>query len=194
MSFQLLRHDISFIIRAIEHLNLIITKLIIKRIYSMLKTLLLLLVLISSSVVNAQTDSTKSESSPLKKNSLYISLGVATEFYYDGIVTYERLFWQSKKATHIAIGGQIGYGYYAVWGIGGSVINANLLLLTGAGNHHLEVTGGMNFYLSGDMEGYNPYKLSTTVGYRLQKPSGGILLRVGSGWPRIAYVGLGYNF
>ncbi len=160
----------------------------------MIKYILFIALYLIGFGVHAQTDSTRSKESPLNKNSFYLGLGAGTEFYFTGTFTYERLLWQRKKAVHFAIGANIGYSYYAVWGIGGSVISANLLLLTGANKSHIEISGGANFILNGDLEGYGPYKFSTSVGYRFQKPEGGFLFRIGTGWPEVGYIGLGHNF
>jgi len=160
----------------------------------MVRFILFLFVLLVSLQACAQSDSIKVESPPLKKNIVFISLGAGTEFYFVGTLVYEYIFWQSRKAVHIAIGGQVGYSLYAVWGIGGSIINVNLLVLTGAGKHHLEITGGANVFLNGDLKGYDPYVLSVNAGYRFQSPMGGVIFKVGTGWPEVFYIGLGYNF
>lgn len=160
----------------------------------MLRYYLFLFVLLVSLHVAAQSDSIKVESPFLKKNSVFISLGAGTEFYFAGTMAYEYIFWQNRKALHVAIGGQVGYSLYAVWGIGGSIINVNLVGLIGAGKNHLEITGGANVFLNGDLKGYDPYVLSANAGYRFQSPLGGVIFKVGTGWPEVFYIGLGYNF
>ena len=160
----------------------------------MLRFYLFLFVLLVSLQVGAQSDSIKVESLPLKKNSFYISAGAALDFYLVGTLAYERIFWQNTKDFHVAIGGQVGYSHYEVWGIGGSIINVNLLVLIGEGKHHLDFLGGANFFLDGDLKDYGPYVLSIDIGYRYQKPIGGFIFRIGTGWPEVFYIGLGYNF
>jgi hypothetical protein len=77
-----------------------------------------------------------------------------------------------------------------------------LTLLTGTGNHHLEVSGGGflgNFevdetilFCSEDDGGFKPLPL-LDVGYRYQKPEGGLIFRVKAGLLGVG-LGLGYSF
>lgn len=160
----------------------------------MKRSILFIILLFIGIQIVAQTDSTIQKTPTLEKNSFYLSLGAGTEFYFTGKIAYEYLFWQSKNNTHIALGVQVGFGYYAVWGIGGPIANINLVMLTGGKKSHLEIAGGTNIFLGGDLIGYTAYRISAALGYRYQNPNGGFLFRVGTGWPEVGYIGLGYNF
>jgi len=89
--------------------------------------------------------------------------------------------------------GRAGLGYGGVLlAEGGPGVLAAMTMLTGRKNHHIEINGGA-------FVGYDNYYGDTFVlpsldlGYRFQKPSGGILFKIKAGI--LGYgLGLGYAF
>ena len=114
---------------------------------------------------------------------------------FDFNINYERnIIQKSKSLSNVRLG--FGYGQFFVAGEG-KYINAALVHLIGKKNSHLEIDLGIKYMVTNSIS--NP-KFSDTfipdafLGYRFEKPSGGIIFRAGLSYSTLINVGLGYKF
>ena len=68
----------------------------------------------------------------------------------------------------------------------------NLVSLSGANKHHLELGAGPRYVINGGLQGYLPF--AATIGWRIQEPGGNFIFRMGVSWPEAVYIGLGFSF
>jgi len=126
----------------------------------------------------------------LNKNAIYGNIGT-WGLYFTATGYYERMLKQHMWNKNISSFVKIGYGAEAHWVGEGIYLLAQYGLLTGAKTHHLEIGLGPIFY-KGDLKGIPP--LSGNVGWRIQKPGGNFIFRMGVAWPEAFYLGLGFSF
>jgi hypothetical protein len=154
-----------------------------------IRTCLLITVTIllsSSSIVYSQSENIKDIG--LNKNAIYGNVGIGG-LYLTATGYYERIITQNNKISSFV---KAGVGGYALWGIGGQYILAQYGILTGAKKHHLELGVGPNYFLNGDLQGELPF--TATLGWRIQKPRGKFIFRMGGSWPEAVYIGIGASF
>lgn len=135
---------------------------------------------------------TKAQDMNLRSNAVYGNVGIGG-FYFTATAYYERILKQNLGDKNLAAFVKGGYGAEAHWGVGGPYVLAQLGLITGAKTHHLEISAGPSFFLSGDLQGDYP-PLSATLGWRVQKPNGIGMFRMGAAWPEAVYIGFGFSF
>lgn len=126
--------------------------------------------------------SQSSEQLPLSSNSVYfdLSAGLASQVS----INYERGFYRGEKTFWF---GRIGIGEAGALGnaSGAGIIGA-VTMLTGKSNNHFELNTGV--FLIQD-NGY----LLLDIGYRFQKPEGGLIFKTHLGTLG-AGIGLGFAF
>ena len=132
-----------------------------------------------------------------QNNSDLISTPVKNNVYFDlGGFPGAHIFMNYERKVHesgnISLYGRVGFGYAGMImvGSGGGVLGA-ATLLTGKGNSHMEFNLGV--FSSKDNNDYFILPL-LDVGYRYQKPEGGLIFKVKSGVLVIFSIGLGYAF
>ena len=162
-----------------------------------MKKIILPFLLIISSLASAQS-STKIENSEsndyLKKT---INFNSKNNVYFDiGGFPGAHIFMNYERKVHesdnISLYGRVGFGYAGMImvGSGGGVVGA-ATMLTGKGNSHME----FNLGIFSSKENNDLFILPLLdVGYRYQKPEGGIMFKVKAGVLGIFSVGLGYAF
>ncbi|PZE17691.1 hypothetical protein DNU06_07630 [Putridiphycobacter roseus] len=134
----------------------------------------------------------ESEYVGFNKNALSTNIGIGG-LYFTATGYYERLLQQNKWQKNISSFVKFGYGAEAHWGGGGMYMLAQYGIFTGAKIHHLEISTGPNFFISGDLKGdFAPW--SAALGWRVQKPGGNFIFRMGAAWPEAIYTGLGVSF
>ena len=91
---------------------------------------------------------------------------------------------------------KIGMGQFYTWGGDGGYSIAQIGLVTGENKHHLEISAGASFNWPetgwGDSAAGQPF--SGNVGWRIQKPDGHFIFRMGLGLPETFYFGFGFSF
>lgn len=126
----------------------------------------------------------------LKENNINIYVGVV-----EWNLNYERNVIQKPKSLSYIRAG-FGHGAFLIAGEG-YYINAAFVQLFGPGSSHLELNAGVKYMVS-NSESNPPFSDQVLpdifVGYRYQKPSGGIILRYGLNYPTLINVGIGYQF
>ena len=148
------------------------------------------------------------------KNVMYASAGNLVH-YFTSNVNYERLLTTSDEKIHGSYYLHVGYGGFATWGVSGRTTDLSVKWLWGQRRSHFELGLGLvNFF---DKEGYNigvsnanypspgtspePSRFAYmfivpagTIGYRYQKPEGGLVFRTGIASPDGIYLSAGYAF
>jgi hypothetical protein len=154
-----------------------------------LKNLVVVIVLISNTLA-AQDVKTDSIKPSLHSNALFCCTGVSksilnTTFYYERMI--QRNAQRTNKVTLVKAGfGEIGY-----WDDGISrYILGQFGILTGVNKHHMELNVGLVKFL----DDVDLFPISGSIGYRIQKPGGHFLFRVGLGWPEAFNFGWGVSF
>lgn len=66
-------------------------------------------------------------------------------------------------------------------------------LLFGKRSHHLELIGGLNYYFGLNKGNKKKLNLSTSIGWRYQKPDNKFIFRVGVGYPDVIHLGFGWS-
>lgn len=150
----------------------------------------------------------------VSKNSLYVDAG-SLGLWFTGMVNYERYLAKSTVILPIRWSVKASYGGFATWGADGPLFGLSIQGLTGKRNAHLEL--GTGFFALFDQLGYKigvsnanyPYtgyqpeptrweytwKIpALTLGFRYQKPKGGLVFRGGIASPNGVYLGLGWAF
>lgn len=122
------------------------------------------------------------------KNAIYGNVGIGG-LYLTATGYYERIITQNNKISSFI---KAGVGGYALWGVGGQFILAQFGILTGIKKHHLELGAGPNYFINGDLQGDLPF--TATIGWRIQKPGGKSIFRMGASWPEAIYIGIGISF
>lgn len=143
------------------------------------------ILLYSVSSVYGQNGNTRETG--FNKNAIYGNIGIGG-LYFTATGYYERIITQKNKIASFI---KVGTGGYALWGVGGQFILAQCGILTGRKKHHLELGAGPNYIINGDLQGDLP--LSATIGWRIQKPGGNFIFRMGASLPEAFYVGIGFS-
>lgn len=89
---------------------------------------------------------------------------------------------------------------YAMWEETGRFFTGQVGVITGADKHHLE--GGLGGYYAEEIYRTTPHAttlffdvpISATLGWRIQKPGGRYIFRLGASIPEMIYVGFGMRF
>ena len=147
----------------------------------------------------------------LRKNVVHLTGGTIV-FYYAWSLNYERMLVDYDEKLVNSLWLSAGYGQWNDgWGGKGPLVNGMLRALMFNGRHHLEISIGYGSlfnsdsydqWIEGGMNNPNFSKKSDFwdgtmaggIGWRVQKPGGHFMLRMGLAWPETAYLGLGYNF
>jgi len=121
------------------------------------------------------------------KNNVYFDTGIFPGAHV--LMNYERKVHESNT---VSLYGRIGFGYAGmILGDGGGGVLGAATLLTGKGNSHME----FNLGIFSGKDNNDPFILPLLdVGYRYQKPEGGLIFKVKAGVLGIFSVGLGYAF
>ena len=122
------------------------------------------------------------------KNAIHGNVGIGG-LYLTANGYYERMITQSSKILSFV---KVGIGGYSTWGDEGNYILGQFGILSGANKHHLELGAGPRYVINGNIQGYGPF--TATIGWRIQKPGGNFIFRLGASWPEAIYVGLGFSF
>ena len=131
-------------------------------------------------------------SSRVKLNSVFGNIGGAPlvgrtlSIYYERIV-YSQFPRPFVRAGYCSLHGERDYGNY--------MLQVGMLIGRKASNFELAL-GALYTWEISTVYGVNfsEYFVSGSAGYRYHKPTGGIILRIGGGYPEFAYVGLGFSF
>ena len=114
---------------------------------------------------------------------------------FEANINYERNLFQRKRSLGKL---RVGLGYGMFWIAGeGNYINGAFVHLFGARNSHLEVNAGAKYMLSNSIS--DP-QLSEQLlpdfflGYRFEKPTGGVVFRAGFNYLTLLNLGIGYKF
>lgn len=110
-------------------------------------------------------------------------------------INYERKINQKLKSyNNVRLG--LGHGALLMGGEG-QYVNASLVHLIGLNNSHLEIDLGVKYMITNSLsdpsfsETYIP---DIFLGYRFEKPSGGIIFRAGLSYSTFMNLGVGYRF
>ena len=132
-----------------------------------------------------------------QNNSDLISTPVKNNVYFDtGIFPGAHVFMNYERKVHesgnISLYGRVGFGYAGLsMGDGGGGVLGAATMLTGKGNSHME----FNLGIFSGKDNNDPFILPLLdVGYRYQKPEGGLIFKVKAGILGIFSIGLGYAF
>jgi len=154
--------------------------------FSMKFLVTIVLVCLMSSVYGQNENDNKLK---LNKNAVYGTIGTLV-IYYIATMYYERMITQKKYISSFA---KVGYGGYVGWLVGeGEYVLAQYGILLGSKTHHLEASAGMSYINEAENVEITP--ISATLGYRIQKPKGHFIFRMGASWPEAAYIGIGVSF
>ena len=125
-----------------------------------------------------------------KKNDINVYVG-----FFDLNANFERNIVQSVKSySNLRFG--FGYAMFLVAGEG-YYVNGTFVQLFGAKNSHLELNAGLKFMLTNsiaDATFSDQVLPDIFAGYRFEKPTGGIIFRVGLNYPTLLNIGVGYKF
>ena len=145
--------------------------------------------------LSAQDTKTGLVKPSLNSNAIFgdigINLEVVGDAWFTGTVFYERMFKLKANKTDISTFARVGFGGMAYWGGDATFAIAQVGILTGAKNNHLEASLGVTSLLN---ESYKIFPISTSIGYRRQKPGGHFIFRTGVAWPEALYIGIGTSF
>ncbi|MBN4071337.1 hypothetical protein JYT72_02385 [Crocinitomix catalasitica] len=182
-----------------------------------MKTFLTVMFFLSGAALIAQEDSTKVNSESFEtpadifwksakgtstgfgKNTLSGELMINPTVHWEAGLTYERLFKRMTTKSPFIVGIKAGFGAYENFGSDGYVISSHLMWISGFNSHHCEINLGAQYYTGGyaRIPAAFDYHLgpSLSMGYRYQKPQKfSPVFRIGGGWPKAAYVSLGFSF
>tara|TARA_B110000046_G_scaffold23995_1_gene23109 strand:- start:89 stop:562 length:474 start_codon:yes stop_codon:yes gene_type:complete len=147
----------------------------------------IVLIFILSTLVNISAKAQSEVVNTSSKNNVYFDTGIFPGAHI--FMNYERKVHESDK---ISLYGRVGFGYAGMilGDAGGGVLGA-ATLLTGKRNSHME----FNLGIFSGKDNNDPFILPLLdVGYRYQKPEGGLIFKVKAGILGIFSVGLGYAF
>lgn len=146
--------------------------------------------LYSLTFIHAYSHNEKSNNDLLNTNAIYGNVG-SGGLYFTATGYYERLLKQNMWERHISSFVKIGFGGETHWLGKGTYFLAQYGLLLGGKTHHLEMGLGPSYFIPGYFEGIFP---SATVGWRIQKPGGSFIFRMGASVPEAIYLGVGVSF
>lgn len=137
-----------------------------------------------------RVDAQSTERIPQAQNNINIYAGV-----FEWNLNYERnVIQRPKSLSNIRAG--FGRGQFLVAGEG-YYVNGAFVQLFGAGSSHLELNAGLKYMIT-NSESNPPLSDQLLpdifVGYRYQKPAGGIIIRYGLNYPTVINLGVGYQF
>ena len=173
---------------------------------------IILLLIIGLGVNSLFAQKIDSSRTVIKKNLIYVNIGVASS------INYERILINKKRpilnSLNLQIGGSNTLGLLG----GGTVVGADLSLLavTGVKNNHLILGGGVGFVDYSDeqwfrinMSNYNyaiekgtepgekpvrnKFRPSFRLGYRFQEPNGRFMFNTGISSEEIVFIGAGIS-
>jgi len=150
-------------------------------------TAILLLISMASSGQEVKPDSTGYKKD---NNAIYGNLGIGG-MWFTATAYYERMFTINAEKSTVSGFLQGGYGGVAYWANSSPYILGRFVILTGVKKHHLEASAGIVKFLGDYLE--KP-TLSGAIGYRMQKPDGHFIYRMGGGFPEGFYIGIGICF
>ena len=133
-------------------------------------------------------DANKGISETANSINLYVGL-------FDVNVNYERnIVERSKSLSNL----RLGFGYAMLFVAGeGYYVNGVYVHLFGAKKSHLEVNAGAKYMLTNSISdpAFSDQLIPEIyLGYRFEKPTGGIIFRTGLSYPTFVNLGLGYKF
>ena len=152
-----------------------------------------------------------SQKNALRKNVVHLTGGTIV-FYYAWGLNYERMLADFDEKVINSLWISAGYGgWNDGWGGKGPLVNGMFRALMFNGKHHIEISVG---YASRfDSDSYDRWiaegmtntnfneksdfwdgSMAGGIGWRVQKPGGHFMFRMGLAWPETAYLGLGYSF
>jgi hypothetical protein len=129
---------------------------------------------------------------PLKAHhniNAYVGL-IEFNINYEGAVGYSE-----NSYSKVRVG--FGYGEFLTAGEGSYINAAYVHLLGRSTNSHLEINAGGKIMLTNSIDHPSFFEALVPdlyLGYRFEKPTGGLVFRVGINFPTIINVGVGYNF
>ncbi|QHT69277.1 hypothetical protein GXP67_22880 [Rhodocytophaga rosea] len=110
-------------------------------------------------------------------------------------VNYERnIFLRPKSSSNLRLG--VGHGMFLVAGEG-YYMNGAFVHLFGAKNSHFEINAGVKYMLTNSISDppFSDQLLPDIfLGYRFQKPTGGLIFRAGINYLTLLNIGIGYAF
>lgn len=150
--------------------------------------ILLIAIIGPSKTLHCQVDSLNFK---LNRNAVYGNVGyvgfaASAAGYYERILT-QRLKSEKLLARYI----KVGYGTQGTSGSSTYFISAQYGILVGKGGSYLELGVGPSYYTD---DGLNDFPLNATLGWRVQYPKKGAVIRMGVAWPEILYIGFGVSF
>ena len=129
----------------------------------------------------------------LKRNSFHLTLGYFL-VYGAGIVGFEHILHQNPENSNLTFFSWTGVGLSNDYGLEKWFVLTRLGLLTGRKKHHIECSLGPAYMVDRGYRDDREIQISGTLGWRIQKPEGGFIFRLGIGYPETAYVGVGGAF
>lgn len=151
-----------------------------------IKTIVLIVATISLSSIHPVYGQKKQVD--FHKNAVYGSVGT-TVFYASATGYYERMVSQRGKISSLV---KVGAGTYETLGGSGIYILGQYGILTGVKKHHLELGAGPAYFIKEDLREGLFY--TATIGWRIQKPGGKFIFRMGVSVPESIYIGIGISF
>lgn len=156
-----------------------------------------LIILLSNAVFSQENKLTIKKQN---KNAIYVEGGyggIYSEGYTAIGFIYERILKHNIWHTNISPFTQVGIvkASSTMSSNGSSYIKAQSGLLIGRNKHHLEICAGLNYFLN--VYTNNSFKnlhLTSSIGWRYQKPSGNFIIRTAVGYPEFIFIGLGLSF
>ena len=135
------------------------------------------------------------------RHSLHTTVS-STGFFYGSSISYEYLLFKGQSKYLSSLSAKLTYGIVAYPNFNSetesdlpsnmdfySYSSISIVAITGKQNNHLEINSGLAYINDGSE--LMPY---IALGYRYQKPTGGLFFRTGVGFPEFGvYIGLGYS-
>ncbi len=129
------------------------------------------------------------ESNP---NAIYSNLGFGYRFRsLSAMVYYERYAKSYPKFTSFY---KVGIGATTSFFDGDFLLLAQYGILTGSKSNHLELGIGPNLEIVKTLTKKLYLPITSTIGWRIQKPGGHFILRTGISWPEGTYFGFCVSF
>ena len=164
-----------------------------------LKTIFILYFIFSVSPGFSQHCRSVNNTTLLKKNAIYGTLGVEFgEFYGTFLANYDRQLFHLPNSFIHSMWLRVGAGPYVQWTAKGVNYVSTLSAVIGRTSNHLEIGSGVLLTYNINEKRFHPLvhnsHLATNLGYRFQKPGGNYIFRAGIGWPEFIYLSFGICF
>jgi hypothetical protein len=164
-----------------------------------LKTIFIFCFIFSANLAFSQHYRSGSNTTLLKKNTFYVTLGVEIgEFYGTLLANYEHMLFHIPNSFIHSMWLRVGGGPYTQWGGKGVNYVSTLSALIGRKSSHIEIGSGVLLSYNSIEKKFHPLvhnsHLAGNLGYRYQKPGGQFIFRAGIGWPEFTYLSLGVCF